>query len=132
MFRSAFRARIDRYFALPPEQRQAEIDRQIAEEEMWRKAFEAGRALSMPSEAGPVRGQTRPLPAVRQTPDQTGGRPPGPGVLLDESHRGRAKPVAEGRWSIGRPPRNGRRYTEWRRATDARREQLGLPARGSR
>jgi hypothetical protein len=29
MFRSAMRARIDAYFALPPEKRQAELDRQI-------------------------------------------------------------------------------------------------------
>ena len=46
MFRSAFRARIDSYFAASPEKRQAELDRQIDQEEMMRKAFDAGRAIA--------------------------------------------------------------------------------------
>ncbi|NBW95465.1 MAG: hypothetical protein EBR28_01720, partial [Planctomycetia bacterium] len=48
MFRSAMRQRIDAYFSLPPDKRQAELDRQIKQEEMMRKAFEtAGRVAGL-------------------------------------------------------------------------------------
>ncbi|MFM8952671.1 MAG: hypothetical protein ACKOOF_06375, partial [Planctomycetaceae bacterium] len=43
MFREAFRGRMDEYFTAPPQQRLAVLDRQIDQEEMMRKAFEAGR-----------------------------------------------------------------------------------------
>jgi len=46
MFQSAMRARIDAYYQAPPEQRQAILDRQIDQEEIMRKAFEAGRAVA--------------------------------------------------------------------------------------
>ncbi|NDC54870.1 MAG: hypothetical protein EBZ74_11470, partial [Planctomycetia bacterium] len=41
MFRSAMRQRVAAYFSLPPEKRRAELDRQIKQEEVMRKAFEA-------------------------------------------------------------------------------------------
>jgi len=46
MFRTAMRARIDGYFAQPPEKREQELDRQIDQEELFRKALEAGRAVA--------------------------------------------------------------------------------------
>lgn len=120
MFRSAFRARIDRYFELPPEQRQAEIDRQIAEEEMWRKAFEAGQAaLSM-------------VGAGSATAQNQGGGQTGPS---NSSWSNRSE-EERNRWRKGMvdrtTPEERARYTEWRRARDARRQQLGLPDRWPR
>ncbi|MFM8378689.1 MAG: hypothetical protein ACKOB1_05110, partial [Planctomycetia bacterium] len=46
VFRSAMRQRIDAYFALPPAKRQAELDRQIRQEEMMRNAFEAASKVA--------------------------------------------------------------------------------------
>jgi len=113
MFRSAFRARIDRYFALPPEQRQAEIDRQIAEEETWRKAFEAGRAA-----VNAVAGGGRPGQGGGQA---NSGNTPWASRSEEERNRWRKGMVDR------TTPEERARYTEWRRARDARREQLGLP-----
>jgi len=45
MFRGAMRTRINAYFALPPEQRQAELDRQIKQEELMRQAFMESRPM---------------------------------------------------------------------------------------
>jgi hypothetical protein len=126
MFRSAFRARIDRYFALPPEQRQAELDRQIAEEETWRKAFEAGQAAMNAVAAAGRLGQP-----AGQGSGQTGGQantgnPPWANRTEDERNRWRKGMVDR------TTPEERARYTEWRRARDARREQLGLPSRWPR
>jgi hypothetical protein len=121
MFRSAFRARIDRYFSLPPEQRQAELDRQIAEEEMWRKAFEAGRAMMNAVGAGGQQGQQGQTQAA-----STSSNPPWASRTEDERNRWRKGMVDR------TTPQERARYTEWRRARDARREQLGLPERRPR
>jgi len=119
MFRSAFRARIDRYFAVPPEQRQAEIDRQIAEEEMWRKAFEAGRAMMAAVSGGSQQGQSA---------NQQAASNPRPWSSRTEDERNRWRKGIVDRTT----PEERARYTEWRRARDARREQLGLPTRWRR
>jgi hypothetical protein len=121
MFRSAFWARIDRYFALPPEQRQAELDRQIAEEEVWRKAFEAGRAMMNAVGAGTGRGQ-----AAQGQAASTTANPPWASRTEDERNRWRKGMVDR------TTPQERARYTEWRRARDTRREQLGLPNRWPR
>lgn len=128
MFRSAFRARIDRYFELPPEQRQAEIDRQIAEEEMWRKAFEAGQAaLSM---VGGGAGSGSGSGAAAQQGQSGGQSGPSNSSWSNRSEEER------NRWRKGMidrtTPEERARYTEWRRARDARRQQLGLPDRWPR
>lgn len=124
MFGSAFRARIDRYFELPPEQRQAEIDRQIAEEEMWRKAFEAGQAALSMVGGGSAAGSAA---AQSQGGGQTG---PSNASWSNRSEEER------NRWRKGMvdrtTPEERARYTEWRRARDARRQQLGLPDRWPR
>ncbi len=79
MFRSAFRARIDSYFAAAPEKRQAELDRQIDQEEMMRKAFDAGRAIAGVFGGGQGSQATGGTTPGGTTPGGTsGGGPPAP------------------------------------------------------
>lgn len=125
MFRSAFRARIDTYFELPPEKRQAEIDRQIDQEEMMRKAFEAGRTIAgalgggrAETGTGSQAGATASAPSAPQRP----------GGSRSEEERNRWRKSMIDRTT----PQERARYTEWRRAIDARREQRGLPSGWSR
>lgn len=127
MFRSAFRARIDSYFAASPEKRQAELDRQIDQEEMMRKAFDAGRTIAgvfgggqgSQAAGGTAQGGTAPG-------GTSGGGPPAPtGSRSSSSEESRNK------WRksmIDRTtPEQRSRYVEYRRAMDERREQRGLP-----
>jgi hypothetical protein len=129
MFRSAFRARIDSYFAAAPEKRQAELDRQIDQEEMMRKAFDAGRAIAgvfgggqgSQAAGGTAQGGT--------TPGGTsGGGPPAP---TGSSSSGSSSEDRSNKWRksmIDRTtPEQRSRYVEYRRAMDERREQRGLP-----
>lgn len=126
MFQSAFRARIDGYFALPPEKRQAEIDRQIDQEEMMRKAFEAGRTVANAIGGGQAAsgGTAQAQPGG---PAGSGG-PGGPPAGGSEEDRNRWRKSMIDRTT----PQERARYTEWRRALDARREQRGLPSGWSR
>ena len=127
MFRSAFRARIDSYFAASPEKRQAELDRQIDQEEMMRKAFDAGRAIAGVFGGGQgsqAAGGT--AQAGTASGGTTGGGPPAPtGSRSSSSEESRNK------WRksmIDRTtPEQRSRYVEYRRAMDERREQRGLP-----
>jgi hypothetical protein len=119
MFRSAMRARIDAYFALPPEKRQAELDRQIKQEEMMRKAFETAGAVMGAFGGGGNAG--------RGEGGQAGGPPGGgPSGSRTEEDRNRWRKQMIDRTT----PEQRARYVEYRRAMDARREQLGLPPRG--
>jgi hypothetical protein len=113
-FRSVFWARIDAYFALPPEQRQAELDRQINQDEIMRKAFEAGRSVmsALGGGQGTSSGQTD-----AQQPART------PWASRSEEERNRWRKSMIDRSS----PQERARFTEYRRAIDARREQRGLP-----
>jgi len=113
MFEVAFRARIDGYFALPPDKRQAEIDRQIDQEELMRKAFEAGRTVV--NALGGGGGQSANAP-------QSAAGSPGGSRSEEERNRWRKSMIDR------TTPQERARYTEWRRATDARREQRGLPS----
>jgi len=123
MFESAFRARIDAYFALPPEKRQAEIDRQIDQEEMMRKAFEAGRTVANAIGGGQPAAGGQPQPPAGGS-GGSGGPPRGG----SEEDRNRWRKSMIDRTT----PQERARYTEWRRALDARREQRGLPSGWSR
>jgi hypothetical protein len=114
MFRSAMRARIDAYFALPPEKRQAELDRQIKQEEMMRKAFETAGAVMGAFGGGGNAGRGQ------------GGQAGGPSGSRTEEDRNRWRKQMIDRTT----PEQRARYVEYRRAMDARREQLGLPPRG--
>lgn len=130
MFRNAMRARIDSYFALPPEKRQAEIDRQIDQEEVMRKAFEAGRAVAsvfgggQGGQGGQAGGQAG--GAAGTTASATASAPPAgtPGGRSgSEEDRNRFRKSIIDRTT----PEQRARYVEYRRAMDERREQRGLP-----
>jgi len=119
VFRAAFRARIDSYFALPPAQRQAELDRQINQDEMMRKAFEAGSSVMSALGGGQGSPQAGAAQAAAQPPART------PWASRSEEERNRWRKSMLDRTS----PQDRARYTEYRRAIDARREQRGLPSR---
>lgn len=129
VFRSAMRARIDSYFAAPPEQRQALIDRQIDQEEMMRKAFEAGQAVAGMMGGGQQGGGQQgsgQAAAGQQSGGQAASGPPGGGPPRGGTEEDR------NRWRksmIDRTtPEQRARYVEYRRAMDERREQRGLPS----
>ena len=142
VFRSAMRARIDSYFTAPPEKRKAELDRQIDQEEMMRKAFEAGRAVAGMFGGGQPAGQSGAgqgaagqggagqggagqggQQAGQASAGRSGGGPPQSGSEEDRN-----------RWrkSIidSTTPEQRARYVEYRRAMDERREQRGLQSWG--
>jgi len=125
VFRSAFRARIDGYFALPPNQRQAELDRQIDQDEMMRKAFEAGRTVMSALGGGPAQASAG-TPATGAAGPQPGGGSPWSSRSEDERNRWRKSMIDR------TTPQDRARFTEYRRAVDARREQRGLPNQWSR
>ncbi len=133
MFQSAFRARIDNYFAAPPEQRRAELDRQINQEEVMRKAFEAGRALMTAVGGGQAGGTSQASTGTTtggQASAPASGRPAGPGNpswnSRSEDDRNRWRKSMVDRTT----PDERARYTEWRRAMEERRVERGLPAGG--
>lgn len=137
VFRTAMRARIDSYFTAPPEKRKAELDRQIDQEEMMRKAFEAGRAVAGMFGGGQPAGQSGAgqgaagqggagqgsQQAAQASGGRSGGGPPQSGSEEDRN-----------RWrkSIidSTTPEQRARYVEYRRAMDERREQRGLQSWG--
>ena len=125
LFAAREQAEMDSYFNLPPERRQAELDRRIKAEEARRTAREAERAK---------RESQRPAQAAG--PQSTGGSI-GPGGPPPGSSRGRSTTEdernARRKTSIDRSsPDERARRTEYRRAIDERRTQLGLPTRGGR
>jgi len=128
MFRTAMRSRIDAYFSLPPEKRKAELDRQIDQEEMMRKAFEAGTAVAGALGLGGA--------GAGQTAGQGGGGPPGgpPGGFGGPGGRGGGTEEDRNRFRKSiidhTTPEQRARYVEYRRAMDERREQRGLPSTG--
>ena len=128
VFRSAMRQRIDAYFKLPPAQRQAELDRQIKQEEMMRKAFEtAGKVAGFFGGGPPGGGQGSGQGG--QGSGQGGGGPPGgppQGASQDASNKWR-KGIID-----STTPEQRARYVEYRRAMDQRRKELGMPSAGPR
>jgi hypothetical protein len=125
MFRTAMRQRIDAYFALPPAKRQAELDRQIKQEEMMRNAFETASKVAGFFGGGPPGGGDR----GGQAGGQSGG-PPGGGPPTGGSQEG----VNKWRKQIidSTTPEQRARYVEYRRAMDQRRKELGMPSGGPR
>jgi hypothetical protein len=116
MMRDMFRGRIDAYFAAPPEQRRAELDRQIDQEEIMRKAFEAGSAVVNAVGGG------------RQRSSGGGGGGGGPprGGSQDDRNRWRKNMIDR------TTPAERERYSEYRRAMEERRQERGLPSGGPR
>ncbi|MFM7207472.1 MAG: hypothetical protein ACKO4T_12480 [Planctomycetaceae bacterium] len=123
VFRSAIRARIDSYFSAAPAKRQAELDRQIDQEEMMRKAFEAGRAVAGAfggGQSGSGQGGGAPGGGGQQQAGQGGGPPRGGSE--EDRNRWRKSMIDS------TTPEQRARYVEYRRAMDERREQRGLPS----
>ena len=109
--RQTMRARIDAYFALPPEKRLAELDRRIDQEELMNKAFEAARTVANAmggGGGGPGGG----------TSGGTSGRGPFPRSGTEEDRNRWRKSMID-RTS----PAERARYVEYRRAMEKR----GLP-----
>lgn len=117
LFREAFRGRMDEYFTAPPQQRLAVLDRQIDQEEMMRKAFEAGRGA---------------MAALGGGGGNAGGSGSGAAGDANRGPRGSRTEEDRNKWRksmIDRTtPEQRARYVEYRRAMDERREQRGLPA----
>jgi|688.fasta_scaffold191853_3 hypothetical protein len=154
VFRNTMQTRINAYFSLPPDQRQAELDRQIKQEELFRKAWESSRP------AGSGRGGPPGGTAANGGPGGAGGGGGAAGGGGGGGAGGGAGGAGggpggggPGRPGGGGPPRGGSeedrnrwrknlidntspeqraRYVEYRRAMEARRDQLGLPSRGPR
>ena len=119
MMRQAFGARIDAYFNAPPEKRQAELDRQIDQDEIMRKAYEAGSAIA--SAVGVGQGS-----ASRRGGEGGGGGGGGSGNSQDDRNRWRKQIIDR------TTPEQRARYAEYRRAVEKRREERGLPSGGPR
>ncbi len=125
MFRSAIRQRIDAYFALPPAKRQAELDRQIKQEEMMRNAFETASKVAGFFGGGGGGGPP-------------GGGPGGPGSGNQQGGNASQPPTQDNsnKWRKGiidsTTPEQRARYVEYRRAMDQRRKELGMPSGGPR
>lgn len=117
LFREAFRGRMDEYFTASPQQRLAVLDRQIDQEEMMRKAFEAGRGA---------------MAALGGGGGNAGGSGSGAAGDANRGPRGSRTEEDRNKWRksmIDRTtPEQRARYVEYRRAMDERREQRGLPA----
>jgi hypothetical protein len=156
VFRNTMQTRIKAYFSLPADQRQAELDRQIKQEELFRKAWEASRPAGG-GRGGPPGGTAAaggPGGAGGGSGGATGG---GGGATGGGGGAGGASGGpgggGPGRPGGGGPPRSGSeedrnrwrknmidntspeqraRYVEYRRAMEVRRDQLGLPSRGPR
>lgn len=132
MFRSSFTARIDNYFAQPPEKRQAELDRQIDQEELMSKAFAAGQVIAGALGGGRGGAATNGATAGSGGAGTNaadgggaggggGGRPPRGGT--EEDRNKWRKSMID-----GTTPEQRARYTEYRQAMEKRREERKLPA----
>lgn len=120
MFREAFRARMDEYFTAAPQQRLAVLDRQIDQEEMMRKAFEAGRG-AMAALGGGGGGNAG---GAGSGSAAGGGANRGPRGSRTEEDRNKWRKSMIDRTT----PEQRARYVEYRRAMEERREKRGLPA----
>jgi len=115
LFVSTMRANIDRYFATPPEKRQAEIDRQIKQSDLMRQAWESSKAAQALAGGGGGSGGSG---------QRDGGG--GPPRSRTEEDRNRWRKDLIDRTS----PEQRARYVEYRRAMEKRREELGIPSPG--
>ena len=127
LFSARERASVGSYFALPPDQRKAELDRRIKAEEARRQQWAAERASRAPSDRQPNAPTSATRPQDRSQ-----------GTAANAGPRGRGRPRTEesrNEWMKRRidasSPEERARQTEYRRAMTERREQLGLsPGRG--
>ena len=147
LFSARERASVGSYFALPPDQRKAELDRRIKAEEARRQQWMAERAARGQNDrpGNPQTGpNASPSPGGRPGPGRESGNPgeaqrragPQQGPT-DQAGRRRGPRTEDSRneWMKRRidasSPEERARQTEYRRAMTERREQLGLsPGRG--
>jgi hypothetical protein len=128
LFAARERAEIDSFFAMPPAQRQAELDRRIQAEDARRRAWQAERASREASRGGGPRGGdsqaagTRGGPPPAAGPPSSGGRRRGDGT--EDSRNMRRKSRLDRSTAESRA-----RRTEYRRLKDQRRIELGIPPR---
>jgi len=134
LFSARERAATSSYFALPPAQRKAELDRRIKAEDARRQQWMAERAARSQNDR-PGNPQTGPNAGPGGGEAQRGAGPQrGP---TDQAGRRRGPRTEDSRneWMKRRidasSPEERARRTEYRRAMNERREQLGLsPGRG--
>ena len=124
------RAELASYFALPPAQRQAELDRRIKADEERRKAWQAerekrdrDRSAGQQANAGGSGGDR----GSRGGPPGAGGSGGPPSVRTEQGRNDRSKTRID-----KSTPESRAQYAEYRRAMDARRKQLGLSNGGRR
>lgn len=119
LFQAAMDSQVNSFFNLPSQSREAELDRRIKEQESDRKrrdAQRAARAADDQQNGGPGGGR-----------GGGGGPPGGGGRGGSEDNRNNWRKTRLDRTS----PDERARQTEYRRAMEQRREQLGLqPGRG--
>jgi hypothetical protein len=129
LFEARERAEVSSYFAIPPERRAAELDRRLKEEEARRSRWQAERDRRM-AERGDAGGAAR----GQQMGGGTGAAPAQRGGAAGQPRR-RGDGTEEGRNTrskqrLDRSTADARaRSTEYRRAKDQRRIQLGLEPR---
>lgn len=132
LFSARERAAVGSYFALPPAQRKAELDRRIKAEDARRQQWMAERAARSRAErpansaAGPGPGR----PGGNTNAVQRNGGPQR-GPTDQAGRRGRSRSEdSRNEWMKRRidasSPEDRARRTEYRRAMSERREQLGL------
>lgn len=132
LFEARETAEVDSFFGLPPERRAAELDRRIKEEEERRKAWAAKRAAREADRGGRDGADRRgtgggPVAGGAGSPAVAAGGPPGGrrrGDGTEESRNLRSKSRLDRTSAESRA-----RRTEYRRAKDQRRIQLGLAPR---
>ena len=115
-----FRGQMNAYFSKPPDQRRAELDRQIRQFEMLRKAWEASNAMMNMVRGGSPSGTTA---AAGQQAGQSGGQQ----RAAQPSANAEANRIRSRKDMIDRTsPIQRAQFEEYRRAMEERRKQLGL------
>ena len=138
LFRARERAELASYFAIPPNERQAELDRRIKAEQARRKAWEqerASRAAGVDGNGGS--GQSRQPGQGRQAGQRgpqggpnaggNGGGPPGGGPPSQHGGWTDEQMLARRKERLDQSsPEERARSAEYRRAMAVRRAQLGI------
>ena len=117
----AMSARVDQYFAAPPDQREKLIDEQLKQMQSMQKAFEGGRSMFQ-GLAGTGGGGNGGGGAGNGAGNQPGG---GPGSRSEEDRNKWRKDMLD-----KTSPSDRARWNEYFGAVDRRRQALGLPGGG--
>ena len=115
-----FRGQMNAYFSKPPDQRRVELDRQIRQFEMLRKAWEASNAMMNMVRGGTPSGTTA---AAGQQAGQSGAQQ----QAAQRPANTEANRIRSRKDMIDRTrPVERAQFDEYRRAMEERRKQLGL------